>query len=130
MSKGTWNPPSRKVRFPLGSVTLGRSTIRQPAVLPSGDGFQSDTRRPGEWERRFRVSGMAVTPPPSAGSRMDRTDPFDRSAVVEDQMPGAGLLFGDGRFHDLNGVPAGARWRYEHRRDDQLVAVLDGVVTD
>ncbi|MGY2127615.1 GNAT family N-acetyltransferase [Blastococcus sp. SYSU DS0617] len=41
-----------------------------------------------------------------------------------------GLIFCDPRFHDLNGVPADRRWRYEHRRDDRLVGVLEGVVTD
>lgn len=43
---------------------------------------------------------------------------------------GGGLLFCDPRFHDLNGVPAGERRRYEHRPDGRLVGVLDGVVTD
>lgn len=41
-------------------------------------------------------------------------------------LPGPGLLFCDPRFHDLNGVPAGDRWRYEH----PSVGVLEGVVTD
>lgn len=45
-------------------------------------------------------------------------------------VPGDGLIFCDPRFHDLNGVPAGRRWRYEHRREGRLVGVLDGVVTD
>jgi hypothetical protein len=43
---------------------------------------------------------------------------------------GGGLLFCDPHFHDLNGVPAGQRWRYEHRQDGRLVGVLDGVVSD
>ena len=46
------------------------------------------------------------------------------------QLLGGGLLFCDARFHDLNGVPDADRWRYEHRRDERLVGVLDGVVTD
>lgn len=45
-------------------------------------------------------------------------------------FPGDGLLFCDPGFHDLNGIPAGRRWRYEHRREDRLVGVLEGVVTD
>lgn len=44
--------------------------------------------------------------------------------------PGDGLLFCDPGFHDLNGVPAGRRWRYEHRREDRLVGALEGVVSD
>jgi hypothetical protein len=43
---------------------------------------------------------------------------------------GGGLLFCDPRFHDLNGVPTGERWRHEHRSDGRLVGVLDGVVVD
>lgn len=43
---------------------------------------------------------------------------------------GGGLLFCDARFHDLNGVPASQRFRYEHRRDGRLVGVLDGVISD
>ena len=43
---------------------------------------------------------------------------------------GGGLLFCDPRFHDLNGVPAGERWRHEHRSGGRLVGVLDGVVSD
>lgn len=43
---------------------------------------------------------------------------------------GGGLLFCDPRFHDLNAVPAERRWRYEHRRGDRLIGVLDGVVSD
>lgn len=47
-----------------------------------------------------------------------------------ESLVGGGLLFCDARFHDLNGVPASRRWRYEHRRDGRLVGVLDGVVSD
>jgi len=43
---------------------------------------------------------------------------------------GGGLLFCDPRFHDVNGVPAGERRRYEHRSGGRLVGVLDGVVAD
>ncbi|MFW3173010.1 GNAT family N-acetyltransferase [Geodermatophilus sp. CPCC 206100] len=52
--------------------------------------------------------------------------------TAEDGEPllGGGLLYGDPRFADLNGVPAAARWRYEHRRAGRLVGVLTGVVTD
>jgi hypothetical protein len=49
---------------------------------------------------------------------------------VGDEWLGGGLLFTSARFHDLNEVPAGNRWRYEHRREGRLVGVLDGVVTD
>jgi hypothetical protein len=49
---------------------------------------------------------------------------------MKESLLGGGLLFCDSRFHDLNDVPAAARWRYEHRRDGRLVGVLDGVVTD
>jgi hypothetical protein len=45
-------------------------------------------------------------------------------------MLGGGLLFTDGRFHDLNELPEERRWRYEHRHDGRLVGVLDGVVGD
>jgi hypothetical protein len=47
-----------------------------------------------------------------------------------ESLVGGGLLFGDPRFHDLNGVTAAQRWRYEHRREGRLVGVLDGVVSD
>ncbi|MPQ98613.1 GNAT family N-acetyltransferase [Modestobacter sp. I12A-02628] len=47
-----------------------------------------------------------------------------------DRLLGGGLLFCDALFHDLNDVPPTARWRYEHRVDDRLVGVLDGVVSD
>ncbi len=50
--------------------------------------------------------------------------------VVSERLLGGGLLFCDPRFHDLNAVPEGARWRHEHRRDGRLVGVLEGVVTD
>lgn len=43
---------------------------------------------------------------------------------------GGGLLFCDPRFHDLNGVPAADRRRFERRSGDRLVGVLDGVVSD
>ena len=43
---------------------------------------------------------------------------------------GGGLLFSEPRFHDLNGVPARQRFRYEHRREGRLVGVLDGVISD
>ncbi|MGY1808894.1 GNAT family N-acetyltransferase [Blastococcus sp. SYSU D00669] len=49
---------------------------------------------------------------------------------MAEQLLGGGLLFCDARFHDLNGVPAQARWRHEHRRDGRLIGALDGVVTD
>jgi hypothetical protein len=50
--------------------------------------------------------------------------------MTSEGLLGGGLLFCDPRFHDVNGVPAGARWRYEHRSEGRLVGVLDGVVTD
>jgi hypothetical protein len=50
--------------------------------------------------------------------------------VTTEPLLGGGLLFCDPRFHDLNGVPADRRWRFEHRRNGRLVGVLDGVVTD
>jgi hypothetical protein len=49
---------------------------------------------------------------------------------VGEQLLGGGLLFCASRFHDLNEVPAPARWRAEHRREGRLVGVLEGVVTD
>ncbi|MCF6509197.1 GNAT family N-acetyltransferase [Blastococcus sp. MG754426] len=49
---------------------------------------------------------------------------------VEEQVHGGGLLFGDPRFHDLNGVPEERRWCHEHRVDGRLVGVLPGVVAD
>ncbi len=49
---------------------------------------------------------------------------------MQERVLGGGLVFGDPRFHDLNGVPEAARWRYEHRVTGRLVGVLSGVVTD
>jgi hypothetical protein len=49
---------------------------------------------------------------------------------VGERLLGGGLLFGDPRFHDLNGVAGAARWRYEHRAEGRLVGVLSGVVSD
>ncbi|WP_158548653.1 GNAT family N-acetyltransferase [Blastococcus sp. TF02A-26] len=50
---------------------------------------------------------------------------------MAEQLLGGGLLFCDARFHDLNGVPSGARRWYDHRgREGTLVGVLSGVVTD
>jgi len=46
------------------------------------------------------------------------------------ELLGGGLLFGTDAFHDLNGVPAGDRWRYELRRGDRLTGTLSGVVVD
>lgn len=47
-----------------------------------------------------------------------------------EQLLGGGLLFADGRFHDVNAVPEGDRWRYEHRASGRLVGVLEGVLSD
>ena len=49
---------------------------------------------------------------------------------MNEHLLGGGLLFCDPRFHDLNGVPASRRFRYEQRREGRLVGVLDGVITD
>lgn len=49
---------------------------------------------------------------------------------MPEPLLGGGLLFCDARFHDLNGVAASQRFRYEHRREGRLVGVLDGVISD
>ena len=59
-----------------------------------------------------------------------RTEPAAAEPAAPGPFPGDGLIFCDPRFHDLNGVPAERRWRYEHLRDGRLVGVLEGVLTD
>ena len=61
---------------------------------------------------------------------MSRTGQLGEGHAVGERLLGGGLLFGEPVFHDLNGVPAEDRWRYEHRRDGRLVGVLEGVVSD